>query len=135
METKYQGCVTIHHNSAMILPPPIFITLGNIRDCKNNEELQEFLNKRLEKMRSLSIIYITTWGELFCKTYAGLKCMDRALAELGPQMVPERIETPNFLKYFIPCDRKELIQIAWLSGYVLRSLKIRSKASSKKTSS
>jgi len=113
-------------------PPPIFVTLGDIRDCKNNEELQEFLSKRLDKMQSLSTIYITTWGELFCKTYAGLNCMDRAVAELGPQMVPERIGAPKFLKYFIPCDRKELIQIAWLNGYVLRMLKVRSKASPKK---
>lgn len=112
-------------------PPPIFVTLGDMKDCKNNKELNEFLNKRLEKLRSISAIYITTWGELFCKTYAGIKCMDRALAELGPQMVPKRIEAPNFLKYYIPCDRKELLQISWLNGYVLRSLKIRSKVPTK----
>ena len=113
-------------------PPPIFVTLGDIRDCKNSEELQDFLNKRLEKIRSISAIYITTWGELFCKSFAGINCMERTLAELGPQMVPKRIETLNFLKYFIPCDRKELIQISWLSGYVLRLLKARSTAASKK---
>ena len=115
-------------------PPPMLITSGDIKECKNAEELNDFLNKRLEKIQSISTIYITTWGELFCKTYSGLNCMDRALSELGPQLTPQRVETPNFLKYYIPCDRKEVIQIPWLDGYVLRSLKMRSKSASEKSS-
>ena len=108
-------------------PPPMLITAGDIKECKNSGELNEFLSKRLERIQSISTIYITTWGELFCKTYSGLNCMDRTLSELGPQLSPERVESPNFLKYYIPCDRKEVIQIPWLDGYVLRSLKMRSK--------
>ncbi len=115
-------------------PPPMLITSGDIKECKNSEELNDFLNNRLERIQSISTIYITTWGELFCKTYSGLKCMDRTLSELGPQLTPERVETPNFLKYYIPCDRKEVIQIPWLDGYVLRSLKMRSKSTSDKPS-
>ncbi len=114
-------------------PPPITITSGDIKDCKNSNELNEFLNKRLERIQSISTIYITTWGELFCKTYSGLDCMNRALIELSPQINPERVKTPNFLKYFIPCNRKELIKVPWLDGYILRSLKMRSIAASKKT--
>ena len=114
-------------------PPPIIITSGDIKDCKNSKELNEFLNKRLERIQSISTIYITTWGELFCKTYSGLDCMNRALIELSPQINPERVQTPNFLKYFIPCNRKELIKVPWLDGYILRSLKMRSIAASKKT--
>jgi len=49
-------------------------------------------------------------------------------------LTPERVEAPNFLKYYIPCDRREVIQIPWLDGYVLRSLKIRSKSTSDKPS-
>ena len=115
-------------------PPPMLITAGDIKECKNSEELNDFLNKRLERIQSISTIYITTWGELFCKTYSGLNCMDRTLSELGPQLTPERVETPNFLKYYIPCDRREVIQIPWLDGYVLRSLKMRSKLTSDKSS-
>ncbi len=114
-------------------PPPITITSGDIKDCKNSKELNEFLNKRLERIQSISTIYITTWGELFCKTYSGLDCMNRALIELSPQISPERSQAPNFLKYFIPCNRKELIKVPWLDGYILRSLKMRSIAASKKT--
>jgi len=114
-------------------PPPITITSGDIKDCKNSNELNEFLNKRLERIQNISTIYITTWGELFCKTYSGLDCMNRALIELSPQINPERVKTPNFLKYFIPCNRKELIKVPWLDGYILRSLKMRSIAASKKT--
>jgi adenylate cyclase, class 1 len=114
-------------------PPPITITSGDIKDCKNSKELNEFLNKRLERIQSISTIYITTWGELFCKTYSGLDCMNRALIELCPQISPERVQAPNFLKYFIPCNRKELIKVPWLDGYILRSLKMRSIAASKKT--
>jgi adenylate cyclase class 1 len=114
-------------------PPPITITSGDIKDCKNSKELNEFLNKRLERIQSISTIYITTWGELFCKTYSGLDCMNRALIELSPQISPERVQAPNFLKYFIPCNRKELIKVPWLDGYILRSLKMRSIAASKKT--
>ena len=114
-------------------PPPITITSGDIKDCKNSKELNEFLNKRLERIQSISTIYITTWGELFCKTYSGLDCMNRALIELSPQINPERVQAPNFLKYFIPCNRKELIKVPWLDGYILRSLKMRSIAASKKT--
>ena len=113
-------------------PPPITITSGDIKDCKNSKELNEFLNKRLERIQSISTIYITTWGELFCKTYSGLDCMNRALIELSPQINPERVQAPNFLKYFIPCNRKELIRVPWLDGYILRSLKMRSIAASKK---
>ena len=66
-------------------PPPMLVTTGDIKACKNSKELNEFLNNRLERIQSISTIYITSWGELFCKTYSGLNCMDRTLSELSPQ--------------------------------------------------
>ena len=115
-------------------PPPIFVTLGDITQCKTSAELNDFLNKRLDKINSLSTIYITTWGELFCKTYSGLNSLDRAFKELSPQIDAKNIVQPNFLKYFIPCDRKDLIKIPWLHTYIIRSLKKRSMPSNIKTS-
>lgn len=114
-------------------PPPIFVTLGDITQCKTSAELNDFLNKRLDKINSLSTIYITTWGELFCKTYSGLNSLDRAFKELSPQIDAKKIVQPNFLKYFIPCDRKDLIKIPWLHTYIIRSLKKRSMPSNIKT--
>lgn len=116
-------------------PPPMDVLVGNIKDCKTNEELNAFIGKRTEKIKSLSTIYMTSWGELFSKTYSGLNCMNRALAELSPSIIPEVLEDPNFLKVYIPSGRKEHIRIPWLNNYLSRSLKIRSMAFSEKAAS
>jgi flagellar motor component MotA len=70
-------------------PPPPDITMGNIRDCKNNDELNKFINKRTERTRNITAIYLTSWGELFCKSYAGLNCMPRCISDLSSQLSPE----------------------------------------------
>jgi len=59
--------------------------------------------------------------------------LDRAFKELSPQIDAKKIVQPNFLKYFIPCDRKDLIKIPWLHTYIIRSLKKRSMPSNIKT--
>ena len=111
-------------------PPPPEITMGNINDCKNNNELNKFVNKRIERIKAITTTYLTTWGELFCKTYAGLNCMSRCVTELTPQLSPENVEKSDFLKVYIPSSRKELLKIPWLNNYVIRSLLIKSKAQS-----
>lgn len=109
-------------------PPPPDITMGNIRDCKSNDELNQFINKRIERTRSITTIYLTSWGELFCKSYAGLNCMPRCITDLSTQLSPERVERLDFLKVYIPSGRKEILQIPWLNNYISRSLKIRATA-------
>ncbi|MBT5029046.1 MAG: adenylate cyclase [Nitrospina sp.] len=109
-------------------PPPPEISMGNIRDCKNNDELNKFINKRIERAKSITTIYLTSWGELFCKSYAGLNCMARCISDLSSQLDPDRVSEPEFLKVYIPSGRKEILQIPWLNNYIVRSLVIRATA-------
>jgi adenylate cyclase class 1 len=116
-------------------PPPPEITMGNIRDCKSNDELNQFISKRIERARNVTTIYLTSWGELFCKSYAGLNCMPRCITDLSSQLSPERVERLDFLKVYIPSGRKEILQIPWLNNYISRSLKIRATAHMEKAAS
>lgn len=116
-------------------PPPPEISMGNIRDCKNNDELTQFINKRIERARNVTCIYLTSWGELFCKSYAGLNCLPRCIGDLSSQISPERTEKLDFLKVYIPSGRKEILQVPWLNNYILRSLKIRAMAHMEKAAS
>jgi adenylate cyclase, class 1 len=116
-------------------PPPPEITMGNINDCKNNDELNKFITRRIDRVKSITTTYLTSWGELFCKTYSGLNCMARCIGELTPQLTPEKVNNPDFLKVYIPSGRKELLQIAWLNNYIIRSLLIKSTALSEKVAS
>ncbi len=116
-------------------PPPPEITMGNINDCKSNDELNKFISRRIDRVKSITTTYLTSWGELFCKTYTGLNCMARCFGELTPQLAPEKVEKPEFLKVYIPSGRKELLQIAWLNNYIVRSLLIKSQALSEKVAS
>ena len=100
-----------------------------------HDELNKFINKRIERIKSITTTYLTSWGELFCKTYAGLNCMPRCVKELTPQLKPENVEKSDFLKVYIPSGRKELLKIPWLSDYVIRSLLIKSKDHSDKVAS
>ncbi len=103
-------------------PLPREITIGNINRCKTSEELQDFLDRRLERIKHLTCIYLTSWGELFCKTFSGMDCMNRCLTEISPQLKLESLKQGNFLKIYIPSGRREILQIPWLNNYVLRSL-------------
>ncbi len=110
------------------VPIPREIVMGNIRECKTEEELSRFINRRLERIRSMTTIYLTSWGELFCKTYSGLHCMDRGLHELTPQIDPESVQNRNFLKVYVPTGRSEILMIPWLNNYLKRSLQTRKRA-------
>ncbi len=107
------------------VPLPREIVMGNIRECKTEAELSQFINRRLERIRSLTTIYLTSWGELFCKTYSGLHCMDRSLHELTPQIEPGSVRNRNFLKVYVPTGRSEILMIPWLNNYLARSLETR----------
>jgi len=116
-------------------PVPREIVVGNINECKTSDELNQFLDKRIDKTKFLTSIYLTSWGEFFCKTYFGLNSLNRCLAELNPQIAPEIITEKGFLKIFIPTGRREVLQIPWLNSYLLKMLKIRKTAYSEKAAS
>lgn len=103
-------------------PIPREVLVGNIKDCKNVEEYNTFIHARLERIISTTSIYLTSWGELFCKTYTGVGSMSRCLTEMGSQMLPDRFKDPNLLKVYIPCGRKEQLQMPWLNSYMIRSM-------------
>lgn len=103
-------------------PIPREVLTGNIKECKTAEEYNTFIHKQLERILSTTSIYLTSWGELFCKTYTGVGSMMRCVSEMGLQMTQKQFEDPNLLKIYIPCGRKEIFHIPWLSSYMLRSM-------------
>jgi adenylate cyclase class 1 len=113
-------------------PIPREITIGNIDECKTKKEYTNYITKRLERIRSVVTIYITSWGELFCKTYSGINCMGRSLKELLPQTSSQVLDNPDYLKIFIPGSRIDSTNLFWLNSYILKFLK---SATSKKEES
>ncbi len=113
-------------------PPPAIISMGNIKDCKSKPELSKFVNERIERIKNITTIYLTSWGELYCKSYAGLNCLTRCISDLGPQLKRERIQNTDFLKVYIPSGRKEILTLPWLNSYITQSLKIKSGAQTQK---
>ena len=113
-------------------PPPAIISMGNIKDCKNKPELSKFVNERIERIKNITTIYLTSWGELYCKSYAGLNCLTRCISDLGPQLKRERVQNTGFLKVYIPSGRKEILTLPWLNSYITQSLKIKSAAQTQK---
>jgi len=100
--------------------------MGNIQDCKNASEYSQFINKRLQRLKSVISIYLTSWGELFCKTYSGINCMSRCLIDVVPQVHGSDFKNPNFLKLFVPGSRKDADSFQWLESYIIKSLNVRS---------
>jgi adenylate cyclase len=114
-------------------PIPREITIGNINECKTKQEYATYITKRLERMRSVVTIYLTSWGELFCKTYSGINCMRRSLKDLLPQTSGQELDNPDYLKVFVPGSRRDSANLFWLNSYALKSLK--SSVSKRETSS
>jgi len=104
-------------------PIPREITIGNINECKTNKEYSNYITRRLERIRSVVTIYLTSWGELFCKTYSGINCMSRGLKELLPQTSNQVLDNPDYLKVFIPGSRRDTMNLSWLNAFILKSLK------------
>ncbi len=103
-------------------PIPREITIGNINDCTTNKEYSNYITKRLERVQSVVIIYLTSWGELFCKTYSGINCMGRSLKDLRPQTSGEVLDNPDYLKVFVPGSRRDSMNLFWLNTYILKFL-------------
>ena len=126
ISNKYLTAKEVINSVYMIVdfgtPLPREITIGNINNCKTAEELQQFLDRRLERIKHLSCVYLTSWGELFCKTFSGMDCIGRCLNEISPQLKIESLQQRNFLKIYIPSGRREILQIPWLNNYILRYL-------------
>jgi adenylate cyclase class 1 len=106
-------------------PIPREITIGNINDCKTKKEYSHYITKRLERVRSVVTIYLTSWGELFCKTYSGINCTGRSLKELLPQTSSQVLNNPDYLKVFVPGSRRDSMNLFWLNNYILKFLKSR----------
>ncbi|QPJ66122.1 MAG: adenylate cyclase [Candidatus Nitrohelix vancouverensis] len=116
-------------------PLPREIETGNIKACTTNEELNQFIHKQLEHIRSLTATYMTSWGELFSKTYSGVNCMARMIGELSPQTLPESTDNPEFLKVFVHSGRRDEFTMPWIKNYVARAMKARSTAKLDKVAS
>ena len=109
--------------------------LANIQECKTNEEYSAFINKRFERLKSVTYVFLNTWGELFCKTFSGLESMARCVKELNGKTTPKLLENPDFLKVFTPTGRKEDIELPWMKSYVMLSLKTKANATPETTAS
>jgi adenylate cyclase len=105
-------------------PVPREITIGNINECKTNKEYTGYITKRLERVRSIVIVYLTSWGELFCKTYSGINCMKRGLKDLLPQTSSHVLDDPDYLEVYVPGSRRDSMNLGWLNTYILKSLKV-----------
>jgi len=116
-------------------PLPREVEAGNIRNCKTNAELSQYINRQLEMIRNLTATYMTSWGELFCKAYAGANCVGRMFNEMGPQVLTESLDDPNFIKIFIQSGRKEPFKLPWLNNYITRSFKVKGTAIEEKVAS
>jgi adenylate cyclase, class 1 len=102
---------------------PSEITLGDVHQYKSNKDLKQFIKPRIEKIKTLTTIYLTSWGELFCKTYTGPNSIHRSMEELSSKFAPEDISENNLLKVFIPSRQCEDLQVPWLTKYLLRAMK------------
>ena len=109
-------------------PFPREIMMADIRECKTNAEYGEFIHKRLERIKSMTYIIMNSWGELFCKTFAGINRFGRCVNELTKKVSHSQVDSPNFLKVFIPTGRKDIFECSWLYNYTLKSLKIKGKS-------
>jgi len=98
---------------------------GIIHDCKTDAELNLFVNKRISKIQSATAIYLSSWGELFCKTYSGFKCMNQCMKDLSRIITNENAAEKDFLKVYIPNRTREALRIPWLNRYVVRTLRTR----------
>jgi adenylate cyclase class 1 len=104
-------------------PIPREITIGNINECKTNKEYASYITKRLDRIRSVITIHLTSWGELFCKTYSGINCMGRGLKDISHQTSDQVLDNPDYLKVFVPGSRRDTMNLFWINTYILRFLK------------
>lgn len=99
------------------------IIRGDINQCQTNADLKRFITPRIDKIKHLTTVYLTSWGELFCKTYSGPNSINRCMEEMSSKIVLESISENNFLKVFIPSKHYNFLQVPWLTKYLLRAIK------------
>jgi len=116
-------------------PLPRDVINANIKTCKTTADYHTFVQRRLEMVLSVTTVYLTSWGELFCKTFSGGNNMGQCLNELGPQIDPNLLEGPNFFKVYIPCGRREEFRLPWLNQYIIRSFAAKCMPAMEKTAS
>ena len=104
-------------------PIPREITMGNVNECKTSKEYSNYTTKRLDRIRSIVTIYLTSWGELFCKTYSGINCMGRGLKDILPQTSEQVLDNPDYLKVYVPGSRRDAMSLFWINTYILKFLK------------
>lgn len=114
---------------------PRLVFTGSVIDCKTEPELNRFIDHRVSKMQSTTAIYLNSWGEWFCKTFSGFNCMNNCVKELSLIITNESAAEKNFLNVFIPNKSREELQLPWLNRYVVRTLRTRKVALSKRAAS
>ena len=82
----------------------------------------ESISKNLEKIRSITSIYRTSWGELFSKTFSGTECINRCFGELGKK-ADSFDKDPDALKTYIIGSGANNLELSWLNTYIQESLK------------
>ena len=114
---------------------PMDVFSGIINDCQTDAELNDFINRRIKKIQSITAIYLNSWGELFCKTYSGFNCMKNCMDELSQIITNESAGKKDFLQVYIPNRSKEELRIPWLNRYVIRTLRTKKVARTKRAAS
>jgi len=108
---------------------------GIIHDCKTDAEMNLFVNKRISKIQCTTAIYLSSWGELFCKTYSGINCMNHCMENLSRIITNENAAEKDFLKVYFPNKTREALRIPWLNRYVVRTLRTRKVALTQRAAS
>jgi adenylate cyclase class 1 len=114
---------------------PMAVFSGVIGDCKTDIELNRFIDKRMGKIKSATAIYLNSWGELFCRTYSGFNCMKSCLTELSQIITNEQAAKKNFLQVYIPNTTREELRLPWLNRHVVRTLRNKKAALTKRAAS
>jgi adenylate cyclase class 1 len=114
---------------------PLSVFSGIIGDCKTNTELNQFIDKRMGKIKSATAIYLNSWGELFCRAYSGFNCMKVCLNDLSRIISNKKAAGKYFLQIYIPNTTREELRLPWLNRHVVRTLRNKKVALTKRAAS
>ena len=101
---------------------PRKIAVGNDDSEQIIPEETESISKNLEKIRSITSIYRTSWGELFSKSFSGTECINRCFGELGKK-ADSFDKDPDSLQTYILGSGSNNLELSWLNTYIQESLK------------
>lgn len=100
---------------------PQEIDLKKNDPSQNSRDETKPLGKNLERIRSVTSINRTSWGELFSKTFSGADCLDRCLRELGAK-ADSFDNDSNSLRVYILGSGRSNLEFPWLNAYIRESL-------------